>query len=170
MLEQLSGAPEVSLVLGLVFLAVAGLYELKTYRVPNVLTLAAIVAALIFAAVAPMFAPDREGGLATAFIGMLAGGVIMIPFYANGILGAGCVKAQIAFGAWVGSGYSLAPCLKLVLVGSVVAGLFTFGWYFLNQKQVNEDQESGHFGLMHGQLPIAVGTLLGVVVVQMIQL
>ena len=169
-------SPLVPLACGFVYLLVAAFYELKTYRIPNLLTFAAIGLALVFSIVASMICPERAGGIGSAFAGMLMGGLVLLPFYAKGVLGAGCVKAQAACGAWIGAGLTLSTCLKFVLISSVVAAIaatvcsVVFAIKQKNDQQVTlerlgeEPQPGFKLPLMHGQLPLSLGTILGVVV------
>ena len=169
-------SPLVPLACGFVYLLVAAFYELKTYRIPNLLTFAAIGLALVFSIVASMICPERAGGIGAAFVGMLVGGLILLPFYATGVLGAGCVKAQAACGAWIGAGLTLSTCLKFVLISSVIAVIVAtvcsvvFAIEKKNAHQVTlerlgEESQSGfNLPLMHGQLPLSLGTILGVLV------
>ena len=165
----------VPLAAGFIFLLIAGYFELKTYRVPNKLTYAAIGLALLFALVAGVIAPERSGSIGSAMLGMLLGGAVLIPFYAIGLLGAGCVKAQAACGAWIGAGLALATCFKVVLIATIVAaviGAICFAITHAKRKRdaqphpfpVHEPSKSGFSSLMHGQLPLSVGTMLGVIV------
>ena len=56
----------VPLTIGFGFLLVAGYCELKTYWVPNRLTLSAIGLALLFALIAGVLAPERSGSIVSA--------------------------------------------------------------------------------------------------------
>ena len=170
----------VPLAAGFLYLLVAGYLELKTYRVPNKLTYAAIGLALAFALVAGVIAPERSGSIGSALLGMLLGGAILIPFYAKGILGAGCVKAQAACGAWIGAGLAITTCLKFVLIATIVAaivGAVCFAVTYAKRKREAlrpypsadlETREQGFSLLMHAQLPLSVGTMLGVIVATLV--
>jgi len=165
-------SPLVPIACGFVYLIVAAYYELKTYRIPNLLTLAAIGLSIVFSIVCP----ERAGGVGAAFAGMLLGGVVLLPFYAAGFLGAGCIKAQAAWGAWIGAGLALSTCLKFVLISSVAAAIVAiicsvvFATNKKNAQQVadvrlgEEPKSRFNLSLMHGQLPLFVGTILGCVV------
>ena len=96
-------------------------------------------------------------------------------FYAKGVLGAGCVKAQAACGAWIGAGLTLSTCIEFVLISSVVAAIaatvcsVVFAIKQKNAQQVTlehlgEEQSGFNLPLMHGQLPLSLGTIFGVVV------
>jgi prepilin peptidase CpaA len=98
-----------------VALAVAGLAcvsDLRTRRVPNVLTFPAVLAALVF----HLFVHGLPGlgwSAAGAFLGLL----VFLPIFALGGLGAGDVKLAAALGAWVG-----VPDVFVVAVAGAIAG------------------------------------------------
>src|SRR5262245_23837225 len=46
-----------------------------------------------------------EGGVGAALLGTLLGFLLLFPVYAIGGMGAGDVKMQMGFGAWVGAFY-----------------------------------------------------------------
>lgn len=166
-MQSIFSSPLVPLTAGFIFLLVAGYFELKTYRVPNALVLSSLLLAIGFAIVAQVMEPGRTGGIATSLLGMLLGGALLIPIYIKGALGAGCVKAQAAFGAWVGAGLGLSQCLSVMLIATLVAVVFaSAAWFFAYQQRKNQDvsQQDKTQILLHGQLPLSIGTMLGVVV------
>ena len=71
------------------------------------------------------------GGLGASLAGTVFGFVLLFPVYAIGGMGAGDVKMQMGFGAWVGAYYGLSVGLWTVLlafcagaiVGGVLAGI-----------------------------------------------
>jgi Flp pilus assembly protein protease CpaA len=99
-----------------VFLAVEG--DVRCHRIPNRLTLSALVLALGLAVWA-----HGAAGLAASLLGVaIAFGLLLGP-YALGALGAGDVKATMAIGALLGP-WSTAAVLAQALV---LGGLFAFG-------------------------------------------
>lgn len=176
-MQTLFSSAVIPLLAGFTYLLIAGCCELKTYRVPNKLIYSAIGLALLFAIVAGFVAPERDGNILSALIGMVLGGALLIPFYAKGILGAGCVKAQAACGAWIGAGFAVGLCIKLVLVSTIVAAIIAaicFGITYAKRKSdapldLYADPYSGtrtlsFSTLMHGQLPLSIGTMAGVII------
>jgi len=97
------------------FLFVAVASDLRSHRVPNLLTLPALVAAL---AVSPWF--GGTSGPAEALAGAALGfGLLLVP-YAIGGMGAGDVKALMALGAWLGP----ATCLGAAAWALIAGGSF----------------------------------------------
>ena len=81
----------------LVVAALAGVFDLKTRRIPNVLTFGAAGAALLY-----HLATAGISGLGSSALGWLVGAaVFFIPFALRG-LGGGDVKLLAALGAWIG--------------------------------------------------------------------
>ena len=168
-MQLVFSTPIVPLIAGIIYLVIAGFIEVKTYRVPNVLTLAAAGLALAFALAASMIVPERAGGLVTSIVGMLFAGGLMIPFYAKGWLGAGCVKAQAACGAWIGAGFGLSQCATVVVISTVVAVIFVlFAGLITTQLKQRSNESEEQLQLMHGQLPLSLGTIVGMILAVLI--
>jgi prepilin peptidase CpaA len=94
--------------------ALACATDLRGARIPNALTLSAIVAALTFHALAP-----TGVGLAAAGLGLLVGLLVFFPFFALGAMGAGDVKLMAALGAWLG----WYAAINVALFGAVAGGV-----------------------------------------------
>ena len=114
-------------------MVVAGVLNLRTLAVPNSLSLGLLMAGWTYAAAGHLELVQCEGGLiASIGCAMLAGG-LLLPFYRSGVLGAGCVKMQAAFGAWVGAAMSgLLPwtaSLVATLAGAALTAVVAFGIY-----------------------------------------
>jgi Flp pilus assembly protein protease CpaA len=111
-------------VVGLAVLLLAAAMQARLHRVPNSLTFSAILGGWLFAvyldathrAVSP--GPAILASLASSF----AAFIVLLPMYSSNGLGAGCVKAQMAFGAWIGSALPLIPALVLT-AGATIGGL-----------------------------------------------
>lgn len=91
---------------------VAALFDVRTARIPNVLTLGGAAAGLVW----HMAADGRVGASAS---GWLVGLLIFLPIYLLGAMGAGDVKLMAALGAWIGVG----PVLQTAAFGAVAGGL-----------------------------------------------
>jgi prepilin peptidase CpaA len=91
-------------------------YDLRTRRIPNVLTFGAAGAAVVYHVV--------ESGLiggAASIGGWLVGAALMVGFYALGGLGAGDVKLLGALGAWLGPVGAVWLVLYTGIAGGVLA-------------------------------------------------
>ena len=77
---------------------IACITDLRTRRIPNVLTFGAAIAGLV-----AHIALDGASGALTAAGGWLTGLLIFLPFFALGGMGGGDVKLLAALGAWFGA-------------------------------------------------------------------
>lgn len=105
----------------------AALFQIAIECVPNSLTLTSIIAAWFVAGMLSLGfgVPSAGGGLAASLLASFASLLLILPCYAALGLGAGCVKAQMAFGAWVGCGLNLRDALLIALAASMTAVAFT---------------------------------------------
>jgi prepilin peptidase CpaA len=98
-------------------LAIAGLAcvtDLRSARIPNLLTFSALALGLLFHGLAP-----SGSGVQAALVGLLAGLLVFFPFFALGAMGAGDVKLMAALGAWLG----WQPAIQVALYGAVAGGV-----------------------------------------------
>lgn len=95
---------------------VACVTDLRSRRIPNVLTFGAATAGLLF----HVFAPMGEGP-ATALLGWLLGVAIFFVPFALGGLGGGDVKLLGALGAWLGPSAIFWAALYTGVAGGVMA-------------------------------------------------
>jgi prepilin peptidase CpaA len=100
--------------LGVGFIACAT--DLRSRRIPNVLTLGAAGAALVYGAVT-----GGWNGLGTATLGWLIGALAFIVPFALGGLGGGDVKLLAAIGAWLGPAGAFWVALYAGVAGGVMA-------------------------------------------------
>lgn len=96
--------------------AIACATDLRSARIPNVLTLSAVLAGVVFHAVT-----SGGSGAAAAGLGVLAGLLVFFPFFALGALGAGDVKLMAALGAWLGWQPTVNVALYAAVAGGVLA-------------------------------------------------
>jgi len=96
------------------FFAVAS--DLRRHRIPNALTLPALLAALL---VSPWF--GATGGILESTLGAALGFALLIGPYAFGGMGAGDVKALMVIGAWLGPKQTLGATVWAVIAGGVFA-------------------------------------------------
>ncbi len=95
---------------------IACVTDVKSRRIPNVLTLGGAVAALVFHAVTA-----GGAGIGEAVVGWLVGTAVFLPFFLLGGMGAGDVKLMAALGAWLGPAEALAIAIYASLAGGVLA-------------------------------------------------
>jgi len=95
--------------------------DLRTRRIPNVLTFGAVAAAVPYAAVTGGWA-----GVGTALAGWLVGCALFFPMFALGGLGAGDVKLLAALGAWLGPVPVAFVGLYAAIAGGVIGLAVSF--------------------------------------------
>lgn len=100
----------------LVVAALACATDLRSARIPNVLTFGAVVAAFAFHTFAPAGVGPAEAGL-----GLVVGMLVFFPFFALGAMGAGDVKLMAALGAWLGWSAAINVALFGAAAGGVLA-------------------------------------------------
>jgi prepilin peptidase CpaA len=116
------GAPVASTLVGVfLLLATVGMvYDVRSRRIPNNLSLALLVGGVIFwVLVAPSWSSVRN-----SLTGMAVGFVVWIAFYAIGVMGAGDVKFFAGLSAWLGPGLSWRAALLSAVIGGVLAVIF----------------------------------------------
>jgi prepilin peptidase CpaA len=95
---------------------VAAVCDVRSKRIPNVLTFGGAAVALIYA-----LATGGTGSLGWAAAGWLAGAVLFFPFFALGGMGAGDVKLLAALAAWFGGP---ADAVYLAIFAAMAGGVF----------------------------------------------
>lgn len=109
------GSPTVTTVVFVVLMVLAAVLDLKSRRIPNALTVAGIVAGLVFRA--PLGLDAVGSGLLGAGLGLL----LSAPLFALGALGGGDVKLLAGVGAFMGPRQLAAACLLIALLGGILA-------------------------------------------------
>jgi prepilin peptidase CpaA len=94
----------------------ASVCDLKSRRIPNVLTFGAAAAGLGYAG-----AMGGAGGLVVALAGGVIGLALWLPIYALGGMGAGDVKLIAAIGVWIGPAGALHAALYAAIAGGALA-------------------------------------------------
>jgi prepilin peptidase CpaA len=93
---------------------VAVVWDIRTRRIPNLLTFGGAAAALVYGVLA-----SGPGGLGTATLAWVIGAALFFPFFALGGMGAGDVKLLAALAAWLGP----ADALYLAIFSSIAGGV-----------------------------------------------
>ena len=122
--------------MSLLAIAIVGMaacvWDLRTQRIPNGLTLSAAVAALVFQAATAGWA-----GVGFSMSGWLAGTLVFFPFFVVRGMGAGDVKLLAAVGAWLGPTQVAIAALATSIAGGVIAIVVALGYGYLRQALSN---------------------------------
>ena len=102
---------------------VASVGDLRTRRIPNVLTFGAALAALLFHGVT-----GGWSGVVSALGGWLLGAALFFPIFALRGMGAGDVKLLAAVGAWLGPAQVVWVALLTSVAGGVLGLAVSFGY------------------------------------------
>ena len=94
----------------------ACVWDLRTQRIPNALTLSAAIAAVVFHA-----ATAGWQGIGFSVSGWLVGTLLFFPFFALRGMGAGDVKLLAAVGAWLGPRDVLYVAISTAIIGALFA-------------------------------------------------
>ena len=106
--------------------------DLRSRRIPNVLTFGAAAAALVYGA-----ATGGWTGVGSAALGWLIGAVVFIIPFALGGLGGGDVKLLAAIGAWLGPAGAFWVALYAGVAGGVMALAVSLSTGYLRQAVSN---------------------------------
>jgi prepilin peptidase CpaA len=123
---------EIRVVAALMVAGVAMLCDLRTRRIPNLLTFGAAalaaVAGLVF---------GGPWGLLIALAGWALGVALFFPMFALGGMGAGDVKLLAALGAWLGPMETVWLALFSSIAGGVIALIVSLYHGYLRQALTN---------------------------------
>ena len=111
---------------------VAAVWDLKTRRIPNILTFGAALGAIVVHAYLSGLA-----GAGWAVAGWFVGVAFFLPFFALGGMGAGDVKLLAALGAWLGPGLAVWLALFSLIAGGVIGVAVALGYGYLTQAFAN---------------------------------
>jgi prepilin peptidase CpaA len=106
--------------------------DFRSRRIPNVLTIGASVAALVFGAL--------SGGLvgaAWSTAGWAVGCALFLPWFVLGGMGAGDVKLLAALGAWAGPSSAVWIALYAGLAGGILALVVSLAKGYLGESLRN---------------------------------
>jgi prepilin peptidase CpaA len=129
--------------------------DVRSRRIPNVLTFGAAAAAVAFHTLAP-----AGHGASSAVVGWFAGAAVMFIPFALGGLGAGDVKLLAALGAWLGPLNAIWLAAYAAIAGGVLAVIIATYHGYLKQALMNVWLLLQHFTVM-GLRPLVPLTLEG---------
>lgn len=116
----------------IVLAVVAAVWDLKSRRIPNVLTFGSA----LFAVMAHTYFEGLSGG-GWSVLGWLTGVAFFLPIFALGGMGAGDVKLLAALGAWLGPGAVVWVALFSLIAGGVLGLAVAVGYGYLTQAFAN---------------------------------
>jgi prepilin peptidase CpaA len=116
----------------MVVAGMASVSDIRTARIPNVLTFGAAAAALVY-----LFASNGWAGVARAGEGWAVGVLLFSPFFVLGGMGAGDVKLLGAIGAWLGPRGALWVALYASMAGGVMAVIVALTTGYLKKAMTN---------------------------------
>jgi prepilin peptidase CpaA len=136
-------------------LALACISDLRTRRIPNALTFAAVAGALSFHFVTGGFA-----AVGVSLAGCLLGLALLFPLFALRGMGAGDVKLLAAVGAWLGPSQVAVAALATSIAGGAIALVVALGHGYLETACRNLWMLLMHWRVM-GVRPLPELTLQG---------
>src|SRR5580765_5769850 len=105
---------------------IACVCDLRTRRIPNILTFGGAALAIIYS-----MWTSGPGGLVTSIGGWLVGAALFLPMFVLGGMGAGDVKLAACTGAWLGPMAALFVALYSAIAGGVMALAVALGTGYL---------------------------------------
>ena len=151
----MSGALETGQVVAIALGVVASVCDLRSRRIPNLLTFGGAAAALLFSVVS-----HGAAGLWTSLGGWCAGLALFLPFWLLGGMGAGDVKLLACLGAWLGPGATLYAALYASVAGGAMAIVMALATGYMGEALLNVQMLLGHF-FKSGLKPLPAVTLQG---------
>jgi len=133
--------------------ALACFFDLRTRRIPNLLTFGAAIAGIVYA----IFEHGLAGLLASAG-GWLVGCLLFLPFFLLRGMGAGDVKLVAAVGAWLGPATVFWVALYTMIAGGFLAVVLALATGYLRQALTNLSLLLMHWRLV-GVRPLTEITL-----------
>ena len=99
----------------MVFLVLAVYFDIRTYKIPNALTVTGMAAGIIYRLYG--LGPP---GLFTAVTDLIAGMMILFPLYLIGCLGAGDIKLLMVISTFLGWKVTLIVSFYSLVIGAVI--------------------------------------------------
>jgi prepilin peptidase CpaA len=122
---------------------VACVFDVRTRRIPNVLTLSAAVAGLLY-----HLATSGVGGLQTAAAGWILGLLLLLPYFALGGMGGGDVKLVAALGAWLGPWETFWLAMYAGICGGVLGLIVALAHGYLRRAIANVKHMIGYWAVV----------------------
>lgn len=144
-------------------LIVAAAVNVRTLLVPNWLTLGGILSGWIVGVLATAGVLRVSGGFGPSLVATAIGFGLLIPWASRGVLGVGCVKAQMAFGAWLGCAADLETA-AVAAVAAGVAGSLALGaaaGVIVTSRRADGAQRAA-WTRLPAQVPLSLGSIAGV--------
>jgi prepilin peptidase CpaA len=132
---------------------IACVFDVRTRRIPNLLTLSAAVAGLIY-----HLATSGLGGLQTAAAGWILGLLLLLPYFALGGMGGGDVKLVAALGAWLGPWETFWLAMYAGICGGVLGLIVALTHGYARRALANVKQMLGYWATV-GLQPVPGMTL-----------
>lgn len=160
LLASMAGNPGIALIL---LVIAAAVIDMQSLRIPNWLTVGGMVLGLAWNTA---LAPAIHIGLLWAFAGLALGLVLLLPFYALKVMGAGDVKLMAMVGAFLEFPGILYAILFTFIAGGVLAVAFALARRSGGRLagNVGDITRNMVFGLMSGvrpTLPLTAGPSIG---------
>ena len=111
---------------------VACVFDIRTRRIPNALTLSTALAGLLY-----HVATSGTSGAQTAAAGWLVGLLLLLPYFALGGMGGGDVKLMAALGAWLGPGDTFWLAMYAGIAGGVFGVIVALSHGYLGRAIAN---------------------------------
>lgn len=140
----------------------AAILQARIQRVPNLITLGSLVLAWLCAG-AMSITGVGPGGLPSAIAAAFLGGLLLLPFWSHGGLGAGCVKAQMSFGAWIGCAMGLSAAALTIAVSTAVAAAMALMLYVAAARLYPPVEYDATTWQMNAQIPLSLGSMAGLI-------
>lgn len=148
-------------------MALAAWQDVRRFRIANVLTFGGAALAIVMSLLLP-----AGHGPAAGLAGWLLGLLILLPFYALGVMGAGDVKLLAMAGAFTGPAGALGIGLYSMIAGGVLALVVAIGGGRLREALANvrmmatagmpaPQQGTEEVAVTSGRLPYGVAILFG---------
>jgi Flp pilus assembly protein protease CpaA len=146
-------------------LLIAAVINVRSLTVPNRLSLPAILAGWLVAVAisASLAIPSQGGGLLSSLAATVVAFLLLVQFWSSGWLGAGCVKMQMAFGAWVGCAVDVSAAALVTSVATIAGGLLTAICAFIASRRLRTGAEADpRLQLFPAQVTFSLGSIGGV--------